>query len=421
LTIYPLKAVRTLALTTQGLNVKNGDESPVGAERIGDLIKRLACVQIDTLQRVHRSQYLAIWSRLGSYPTSLLDALAYGGVDEQGQPIERQLFEYWFHAACLLPLEMYPFRLARMHSAAAGRHESTQQWLAKAETQRLLEGVTRRIEQEGALFARDFEDPRDERGAWWDWKPAKHALEHLYNRGDLMIASRVNFQRAYDLKERVLPGGVDTREPSAEETARHILERAALALGICELRQVADYSYDLSRSEAGPYLEAMVQEGVLIPVSARLADGKVHVLIVHRKHLATLQRAADGEIKAQRTTLLSPFDTLFYPRGRDQAFWGFRQVLEAYKPAAQREWGYFCLPILDRGRLVGRLDPKLERKTGQLHIEALYLEPGVKPSQRLARSVASTLRDFMHFHQAQDLVIERASPQSFAKCVLGEL
>jgi hypothetical protein len=223
------------------------------------------------------------------------------------------------------------------------------------------------------------------------------------------------------MKERVLPSWVDTHEPPEIETARHILERAALALGICELRQVADYCYDLTRPEAAPYLEAMVEEGVLIPVSARLAEGDVGELVVHREHFRTLQQAVDGEIKAERTTLLSPFDTLFYPSGRDQAFWSFRQVLEAYKPAPQREWGYFCLPILDRGQLVGRLDPKLERKAGLLRIEALYLEDGVKPSQRLARSLAGALRDFMRFHHAHDLVIERANPASFAKSVLSEL
>ena len=421
MTVYPLKSVRTLALAAQGLAQKNGTEPPASAAMIAELVRRLTCIQIDTLQRVHRSQYLAVWSRLGCYPTGLLDALAYGGLDEDGQVLERQLFEYWYHAACLLPLDMYRFRLQRMRSAQAGRHETTREWLAQAETKRLLAAVLRRIEREGPLLARDFDDPRPERGVWWDWKPAKHALEHLYNCGALMIANRVRFQRVYDLKQRVLPPWVDRREPSEKAAARYILERAALALGICELRQVADYSYDFSRPEAAPHLEAMVRDGVLVPVKARLANGEIHELVVHHENMESLQKAADGELKAERTTLLSPFDTLFYPKGRDQMLWGFRQVLEAYKPAPQREWGYFCLPILDRDRLVGRLDPKLERKAGRLRIEALYLEPGVKQTRRLVRSVAKTLRDFMRFHNAHDLVIERSVPDGFGKVIMDEL
>ncbi len=173
--------------------------------------------------------------------------------------------------------------------------------------------------------------------------------------------------------------------------------------------------------EAAPHLDAMVRDGVLVPVTARLADGELHELFVHRDNLELLEQAAEGAIKAERTTLLSPFDTLFYPKGRDQALWRFRQVLEAYKPAPQREWGYFCLPILDRDRLVGRLDPKLERKAGRLRIEALYLEPGVKPTKRLARSMAVMLRDFMRFHDAHDLVIERAEPDGFIKSIMAEL
>jgi uncharacterized protein YcaQ len=416
-----LKAVRTLALTAQGLTQKNGSEPAVSARGIAALVRRLNCIQIDTLHLVHRSQYLAVWSRLGCYPPGLLDAVAYGGFDDEGQDVERQLFEYWYHAACLLPFDMYRFRLARMRSAQSGRHETTREWLAKADTKRLLAAVIRRIEREGPLMARDFDDPRPERGEWWDWKPAKHALEHLYNSGSLMIAKRVRFQREYDLTRRVLPEWVDAREPSEQAAVRHILEQAALALGICELRQVADYCYDFSRPEATPHLQAMVREGVLVPVTARLADGELHELFVHHESMESLQKAAEGEIKAERTTLLSPFDTLFYPKGRDRALWGFRQVLEAYKPAPQREWGYFCLPILDRDRLVGRLDPKLERKAGRLRIEALYLEPGVKQTKQLARSVAKMLRDFMRFHEAHDLVIERSEPDGFGRSIMDEI
>ena len=149
-------------------------------------------------------------------------------------------------------------------------------------------------------------------------------------------------------------------------------------------------------------------------MTARLADGADHELVVHRDNLPLLQRAADGELRPRRTTFLSPFDSLFWASGRDRQFWRFRQVLECYKPQPQREWGYFCLPILDRDRLVGRFDPKLERATGLLRFKKLYLEPGVQPSARLTAAVARALRDFMRFHDARDLAVEHSDPPDFA-------
>lgn len=134
---------------------------------------------------------------------------------------------------------------------------------------------------------------------------------------------------------------------------------------------------------------------------------------MHRDWLPALEQAADGALPATRTTFLSPFDNLFWARGRDQQFWGFTQTLEAYKPAPQRIWGYYCLPILHHDRLVGRFDPKLERKTGLLRLKALHLEPGVKPDAALVRDVAVAMRDFMAFHKATDLVVESSQPAAF--------
>jgi uncharacterized protein YcaQ len=421
LTIYPLKTLRTLAIYSQNLHLPQGSEPVPDAQSLLALIERLGCIQIDTLQRVHRSQYLAIWSRFGTYSPGLLDTLAYGGVDENGNPIGRLLFEFWFHAACFLPLSAYRFRRQRMQRMAAGGGSYTRAWLAKPGTAELLDGVYNRVREEGPLRARDFDHQGRRRGAWWDWKPAKRALEHLFNRGDLMIAGRENFQRKYDLTERVLPDWVDQDHPTERETARYVLGTAARALGVCDLRQIADYSHDYLRGEARPHLEEMLAEGILVPIHGRLDGGRVADLVVHRDNLRTLEQIQSGGIDAQRTTLLSPFDTFFYPQGRDEMLWGFRQVLEAYKPAHQREWGYFCLPILDRERLIGRLDPRLDRKSGRLHIEGLYLEPGVRPSKRLGRSLARALREFMRFHQARDLTIERSRPREFAADVEREL
>jgi len=149
-----------------------------------------------------------------------------------------------------------------------------------------------------------------------------------------------------------------------------------------------------------------------------LADGEAHQLVLHRDQLETLQRVAEGEITAQRTTFMSFFDSLFWCRKRDIQLWGYQNLLEAYVPAAKRRYGYFCLSILHKDRLVGRFDPKLERKTGVLRIKALYLEPGVEPEDDLVSGVATAMRDFMKFHNASELVIEKSQPEEFGKKLL---
>ena len=168
-------------------------------------------------------------------------------------------------------------------------------------------------------------------------------------------------------------------------------------------------NWQLYRDIAG-----LIKAGNLIEVSGETLEG-VKTLIVHPENLVLLEKAASGEIQAQRTTFLNPFDNLWWAQGRDEAFWGFRQRLEAYYPASKRVYGYFCLPILHKDRLIGRFDPKLERKTGLLRIKALYLEPGVEPDDELVSDVAGAMRDFMLFHKAKELLIEKSEPDEFGK------
>jgi uncharacterized protein YcaQ len=165
----------------------------------------------------------------------------------------------------------------------------------------------------------------------------------------------------------------------------------------------------------------LLRQGIVVPVEASLADGDLHELVVHRDQLENLKQVADGVITASRTTFLSFFDSLFWCRGRDIQFWGYRNLLEAYVPEVKRQYGYFCLSILHKDRLVGRFDPKLERKTGVLRVKALYLEEGVKPDEELVSGVACAMRDFMAFHKAQELVIEKSLPEEFGSRLLNSL
>jgi uncharacterized protein YcaQ len=152
-----------------------------------------------------------------------------------------------------------------------------------------------------------------------------------------------------------------------------------------------------------------------------MQGGEVSQLIVHRDHLPLLEQAADGALKAERTTFLSPFDNLWWASRRDELLWGFHQSLEAYLPADKRKYGYFCMPILHKERLVGRFDPKLERKNAILRIKAIYLETGIKPDEELVLDLATTMRDFMAFHGAKELIIERSEPKDLSIKLLKKL
>ncbi|GAB4572020.1 MAG: winged helix-turn-helix domain-containing protein [Anaerolineae bacterium] len=379
------------------------------------LVEHLGAVQVDTLQMVHRSHYLALWSRLGSYDPALLDQAIYGLPTAENN---RRLYEYWFHAACILPLSEYRYTLPRKVRRSKQPSRWSLRGLEGAKGEQVLAHVLERIRAEGGLRAMDFDGQNH--GSWWGWKPAKRALELHFDAGRLMIAERRNFQRVYDLTERVLPDWVDTTVPGETETNRYLLERAVRVFGICEPLQAADYLH-MKRTTARPHIEALIKAGTLLEYSVEQTGGTARTMVIHRDNLPLLEQALGGALQATRTTFLSPFDSLFWPARRDRQLWGFEQTLEAYKPAAQRRWGYFCLPILHRGALVGRFDPRLDRKTGTLAIRALYLEPGVAPTERLVNDVAAVMRDFLHFHNAQNLTIERSNPADFGAKLLAAL
>ncbi len=412
MTIYPLAALRAFALHTLKLDTPNGSEPSPSLDSVYETVDQLGAVQIDTLQMVARAHYLAIWSRHGNYDQTLLDRLAF-------DPAERRTFEGWYHAACYIPTHEYRYQMPRQRKTREGGHHWYGKWIENPEHQALIEAVRGRIQAEGGLRTSAFDNSEARRGSWWDWKPAKIALEYLYAYGDLMIADRPKFQRVYDLTERVLPSWVDQSEPTAEERDRFWVERGAKALGVSLPRNPGDYTWmNITRSR--PIVADLLRQGILVEVQGETQTG-VQTLIVHRDQLEGLQRAASGEIRPRRTTFLNPWDNFWWAQDRDEALWGFRHTIEAYVPAPKRIYGYYSMPILHRERLVGRFDPKLERSAKRLRIRALHLEPGIAPDDELAADVAIAMRDFMAFHRADELLIEAANPPEFAEKLMRAL
>ena len=418
-TPYPTDALRALAMHCQGLDRRVTGRTQPGPQAILDAVKRVGWVQIDTLQMVQRSQYLTMWSRLGCYDTADFDRLVFDDGNASSEN-GRQLFEYWMHAACIIPLTEYRYKLPAMRDHRDGEVGWRRSWAEQPENLKLVGDVLRFIEKNGCRRSADFESNEKRRGPWWDWKPAKRALEHLYNSGELVIANRLKFQRVYDLPERVIPDWVDTSMPDRDEAGSHLLEISLRALGVCSPAQVGDYCH-MKRTESRPLVEALVKCGAFVRLKGQMADGSVRDLLTHRDNVGLLRQAADGALAPALTTFLSPFDSLFWARDRDMQFWGFRQILESYKPERIREWGYFCLPILHKGRLVGRFDPKLERKEKTLRLKKLFLEPGVQPEDELVADVADAMRDFLAFHDADTLVIEKSTPAVFRRKLMRAL
>jgi uncharacterized protein len=394
-------AAQALMLAAQGLH-RRPDSAASKADLLAT-IRRMGVLQIDTIHVVARSPYLVLWSRLGAYPQEwLTDLLAEGA-----------LFEYWAHEACFLPIESFPlFRRRMLDATSVGmKWKYSHEWAAL--NGEALERVLAHVREHGPARSSDFERSDGQAGGWWEWKPEKRALETLFTAGELMIARRHNFQRIYDLRERIMPDWDDTRVPSIEVVQRTLALQAVRALGVTSARWVADYSRSSLR-DTMPVLPALAAEGALIEVAI---EGWEQPAYIHPDNLALAEAAATDALTPELTTLLSPFDPLVWDRARALAMFGFDYRIECYTPAPKRRYGYFTLPILRRGQLIGRLDPKAHRKEGRLEIKALHLEPGVPVTGELVDDIATTLREFAEWHATPTVEVRLSDPPKLATLV----
>jgi uncharacterized protein YcaQ len=271
------------------------------------------------------------------------------------------------------------------------------------------------VRERGPLRSADFERTDGRKGAWWDWKLEKSLLEVLFYNGDLMIARRENFQRIYELRERVWPAWDDAQAPPLQEVRRAQALAAVRALGVTRPRWVADYFRTSSR-ETLATLKQLVSEGALLTVEV---EGWPEPGLLHPENHMLAERAE--ELRPTRTTLLSPFDPIVWDRARALELFGFEYRIECYTPAPKRRYGYFTLPILHRGRLVGRLDPKAHRKEGVFEVKALHLEPGVRVTAQLARDLAGALRACAAWHGTPEVVVRRSDPPQLLEALAAQL
>lgn len=396
-----LSGARALLLAAQGL-----DRPPPPASKVDVLaaIRRMGVLQIDTIHVIARSHLLVLWSRLGAFDPRWLEELHAEGA----------LFEYWSHAACFLPIEDFPlYRPAMLRRLAESTREG---WLH--EHAEVADRVLEHLRREGEVRSSTFERTDGRAGAWWDRKPEKAALEELYNTGQVMIARREAFQRVYDLRERVLPHWSDDALLTNEEIERTLAVRTVRHLGVTPARWAHDYYRRYKRGLA-PLLESLADAGELLRVSVpELGSAPFYV---HSDHAALAEQAAAGELTSTVTTLLSPFDPVVWDRTRAQELFGFDYKIEVYTPAPKRKYGYFTLPILHRGALVGRLCPKAHRQEGVFEVRRLHLEPGVPITNQLATDLAATLQACAAWHQTPQVTLTESDPPPFAEAVRAAL
>ena len=367
-----------------------------------NVIRSMNVLQIDTISVVARSPYLVLWSRLGQYDPVWLDQLLANGA----------LFEYWAHAACFIPIEDYPlYRRQMLHLEAAGSERTAARLAADPHVHiELIEHVR----EHGPVRAADFEHEDGRKGnGWWDWKPDKLRLESLFTAGELMVKRREKFHRVYDVRERVLPPHLldDNVIPSRDATAEAWTLAAVKAMGFAPARWIGDY-FRHARKAPNPHPETLVERGLLL--RARV-EGLPWPVYVHPDHATTLGRAQQNKLKATYSTLLSPFDPLVWDRERALRLWNFDYRIECYTPEAKRKYGYFTLPILVRGALVGRLDAKAHRTSGVFEVRALHLEPDVPANATLLADIAEALVRCAAWHNTPKVTINRTFPTTLAR------
>ena len=388
-----LKDARALVVNAQGLAAKpsraDKQNGPLG------VIERLNLLQLDSVNVFERAHYMPVFSRIGAYDKAILDD-ASRPLTETGE--QAKLIEYWAHEAAWVKTEDLPLHRFRMDWYRFGtddRRYGKRGWAAvQAEHGPLINWIREELRTRGPLTISEIEHDQNKRkGTWWGWSDVKTCLERMFLVGDVVSAGRENFSRRYALPEQVLTGDTLTRmldpKPDYDQNLRTIIERATKAEGVATVKDLADF-VRLKIDKVAPRVHELVELGLLMPVEV---EGFKDIAYMHRDWQSA---AAQNQLaKANHVTLLSPFDPLTRNRDRAIRLFDFDYKIEIYVPEPKRVYGYYTLPLMQNGNLVGRIDLKSERKTRELLVQSAWHELDLKPSavEGLAKDLAKHLNE----------------------------
>lgn len=337
------------------------------------MLRRIGAVQLDTISVLARSHELVAYARLGPVGRAAV---------EEAYWRSGRAFEFWAHAACILPIEDWPWFESRR-----GRYK-TAQWHRQADD-KTYATVRARV-AEGPVTASELGGAK-QGGVWWDWSEVKIALERLLARGELVCVERRGWKRVYDLASRVVPPELLAQKPSAEECNIELVRLAGRHLGVATRKDLADY-YRLKLD----WVDQAVADAGLVPVTVQGWDEPAWA--------DPLGLAGLGERGRHRTTLLSPFDSVVWDRDRAERMFGFFHRLEAYVPKDKRVHGYFAMPVLAGGRIVGRVDPKREGRT----LVANKVSVVGRASERVAVEIGAALREAAEWVGCDSVVVKES-------------
>ncbi len=391
-----LARLRRLALSAQGLlQTKPYGNSLVGARKA---INHIGYVQIDTISVVERAHHHVLHSRVPKFKPSMTNQMLLDG----------DIFEYWTHAAAFIPINDFRFSLPYKHAIKSGQVR----W-HKAKDRKLMDELMARIRIDGPIRSRDIESNTTKRAGWWDWKPAKKALEQLYMEGDLMVYSREGFQKVYDLTERVLPSHINSQMPSIEEFALHILERQLSCHGLVSLKGL---TYLRRNPELRMAMKTLINERLAQATleQIQLSSGEIFLL-----ETGTLEQPLPR--LSNRLLILSPFDNSVIQRDRLKSLFHYDYQIECYVPAAKRQHGYFCLPLLYRDEFIGRMDCKAHRKTNHLEIKALHIEQHSFDDEGPITAFIKAITQFCLFQQCDTVSLTKVYPHNLTRHIQNAL
>ena len=350
---------RRIALAAQGFDTAR-PKTKATQRNVDALISRLGVIQIDSVNVLVRSQELPLFARLGNHNRNAIPRATQ----------QQKLFEYWGHEAAHLPVDLHPLFRWKMDAARTGRVTHWGLTSFYEENKAFVKRTLKHVEKHGPTTSRELSTRTEKKGTWWDWDEAKVALEYLFLTGELMSRGRgTDFARIYDTPERVLPQQIfDAPTPSEHDARKQLLIRSTIAQGVATASDLADY-YRQKLATVKPLIDELLEEGELRAVEV---EGWMEKAFVHRK--AKLPKDLHA------TALLSPFDSLVWCRPRNERLFNFHYRIEIYTPKEKRKFGYYVLPFMLNGEMVGRVDMKADRASGVLLAQSVHTEKGVKRS-----------------------------------------